>query len=568
SDIFLTRINADGSYGGTKTIGGTEDDYGQSVAVDIIGNVYITGSFQQTVDFDPDGIGDSRTAVRSDIFLTRINADGSYGGTKTIGGTEDDYGQSVAVDSDGNVYIAGSFQQTVDFDPDGIGDSRTAVRSDIFITKINADGSYGGTKTIGGTEDDYGQSVAVDNDGNVYIAGSFQQTVDFDPDGIGDSRTAVRSDIFITKIKADGSYGGTKTIGGTEDDYGQSVAVDIIGNVYITGSFQQTVDFDPGTGTDNFTAAGLSDIFLTRINADGSYGWTRTMGGTDQDFGQSVAVDSSVNVFVTGNFSGTGVNFDPDKIESSRTSAGLSDIFMTKFRIVGFEVRPTGISTVDGGGTASFTVRLSSEPLPLSDVTIPVRSSDTTKGTIDKSSLTFTSLDWNKNQTVIVTSMAGSTQRFTIILDPASSDDNDYDGLDPADVTVNSLGSDSDGSGCFIATAAYGSPMVPHIKLLSQFRDRFLLSSKTGKKLVRIYYTHSPAIADFIKKHDNLRALVRLGLIPFLGLAWVFLKAGSISTIAFLLLFGACCVAVLRCKKYNKFRFFSRFVERIGMFPL
>jgi hypothetical protein len=91
-------------------------------------------------------------------------------------------------------------------------------------------------------------------------------------------------------------YSYTKTMGGTDHDLGQSVAVDSSGNVYITGSFRGTVDFDPGTGTDNHTSAGEEDIFLTRINADGSYGYTKTMGGTDHDYGQSVAVDSSGNV--------------------------------------------------------------------------------------------------------------------------------------------------------------------------------------------------------------------------------------------------------------------------------
>ncbi len=97
-------------------------------------------------------------------------------------------------------------------------------------------------------------------------------------------------------------YSFTKTMGGSANDLGQSVAVDGSGNVYITGYFRETVDFDPGAGTDNHTSAGEEDIFLTKINSDGSYGYTKTMGGTDHDYGQSVAVDSSENVYITGYF--------------------------------------------------------------------------------------------------------------------------------------------------------------------------------------------------------------------------------------------------------------------------
>jgi hypothetical protein len=101
---------------------------------------------------------------------------------------------------------------------------------------------------------------------------------------------------------AEAVYSYTKTMGGTDSDIGQSVAVDSSGNVYITGYFQGTnVDFDPDpVDEDLHTSEGLEDIFLTKINSDGSYGWTKTMGGTDQDIGQSVAVDGSDNVNVPG----------------------------------------------------------------------------------------------------------------------------------------------------------------------------------------------------------------------------------------------------------------------------
>jgi hypothetical protein len=535
--------HAEAVYSFTKTMGGTDQDYGQSVAVDSSGNVYITGSFRDTVDFNPDAGPDNRTSAGlEDIFLTKLNSSGSVVWTRTLGGTDADFGQSVAVDSSDNVYITGSFRDTVDFDPGAGTDNRTSAGlEDIFLTKLNSSGSVVWTRTIGGTASDIGRSVAVDSSDNIYITGYFRGTnVDFDPDPVDeDLHTSVGvEDIFLTKINSDGSYGWTKTLGGTDQDFGQSVAVDGSDNIYITGYFRGTnVDFDPDpVDEDLHTSAGQEDIFLTKINFDGSYDLTKTIGGTASDIGRSVAVDDNVNVYITGSFRET-VDFDPGTGTDNHTSAGLEDIFLTKFRLVGFVVTPTSVTTTGAGDIATFTVRLLSEPS--ANVILPVSSSNLTVGTVDKSSLTFTDINWSVDQTVTVTSLVSSSQTYSIILGVANSADVDYDGLNPTDVTVANGGSDSGGgSSCFIATAAYGSPLASHIKVLSRFRDHFLLTNGIGKGFVRLYNAYSPPMADFIEKHDNLRVMVRLGLIPLVGVSWLALKIGPMSTMALMLFFG------------------------------
>jgi hypothetical protein len=96
---------------------------------------------------------------------------------------------------------------------------------------------------------------------------------------------------------------------------------------------------------------------------------------------------------------------------------------------------------------------------------------------------------------------------------------------------------DGGGGGCFIATAAYGSLIEPHVKILCEFRDRFLLRNSLGKSFVRLYYTYSPPIAQFISKHDSLRVMIRLGLLPFIGVSWLSLKIGFLPTMVFMILF-------------------------------
>jgi len=109
------------------------------------------------------------------------------------------------------------------------------------------------------------------------------------------------------------------------------------------------------------------------------------------------------------------------------------------------------------------------------------------------------------------------------------------------------------GGGCFIATAAYGSLMEPFVKILREFRDRFLLVNPIGKSFVCLYYTYSPPIADFIAEHDSLRTVVRVSLLPLIGVSWLALKIGPASTMALMLFFAFGFIGLVRVrKKYNR----------------
>lgn len=361
--IFVTRINADGSYGWTRAMGvgdGT-GGRGRDLAVDPDGNIYVTGVFGGTVDFAADFGGcDIKNAAWDcwdntydpedpeyecreaypgrDIFVTRINPNGSYGWTRTFRKSNGwlspgDYDCGISTDSHGRVYVLGfigyPFGQVNYAEDFGGSDIQTAGP---FLTRINPDGSYGWTKKIAADEV---YDLAVDTVGNILIAGSFIIEKNFGaPHGGSDLKSPVGEwDAFVTRIKADGSYGWTKTMGGPGNDYALAVSDDKNGNVYVTGSFGQdgnTVNFGADFGeSDLKISAGDYDIFVTRIKADGAYGWTRTMGGTGEDFGSEVYADAGGNVFVTGVFAET-VDFAADFGGSDlKTSAGYWDIFVT-----------------------------------------------------------------------------------------------------------------------------------------------------------------------------------------------------------------------------------------------
>ena len=336
-DIFVTKLNADGTYGWTRTMGGSQGDEGYSVATDSSGKVFVTGSFYGTVDFDP-GVGiDRHTSMgNADVFVTKLNADGSYGWTQTMGGSSEDCGKAVATDASGNVFLAGYFMSTMaDFDPTPGTDQHTSNGArDVFVTKLNADGSYGWTRTMGGTSHDgsFGIAIATDSSGNVLVAGGFgSSTVDFDPgDGVDERASNGSDDVFVTKLNADGSYRWTRTMGADQLDYARGAAIDGSGDIFVTGSFSGTVDFDPGAGMDQHTSQD-ADIFVTKLNADGTYAWTQTMGGVSWDYGTDVATDSSGDVLMTGTFRRT-VDFDPTEGTDEHTAKSSRnwDAFVTK----------------------------------------------------------------------------------------------------------------------------------------------------------------------------------------------------------------------------------------------
>jgi Secretion system C-terminal sorting domain/Beta-propeller repeat len=287
-DIFISKLDTAGNFLWVKSMGGTSGDRSNSIALDGSGNVYTTGSFQGTADFDP-GAGTSNltsTGSNPDIFISKLDTAGNFLWAKSIGGTQIDEGISIVVDGSGNVYTTGLFRGAVDFDP-GVGTNNltSAGDRDIFVSKLDAAGNFLWAKSMGGTSIDIGSSIAVDGSGNGYITGLFFGTVDFDP-GMGTSNLTSAGgsgDIFISKLDAAGNFLWAKNIGGTSFDGANSITLDGSGNVYLTGAFSGTVDFDLGVGTSNLTGLGNGDIFILKLGV-------ASVGILDNSFGNTLKV--------------------------------------------------------------------------------------------------------------------------------------------------------------------------------------------------------------------------------------------------------------------------------------
>ncbi|MCP4712252.1 MAG: hypothetical protein GY869_26820, partial [Planctomycetes bacterium] len=304
-------------YVRTNPFGGAGLDSPTDITIDNAGNALVTGIFEGTVDFNPDTI-DSHTAVGShDIFITKLNQSGVYEWTKTFGGTFGDFGQGVAVDSDNNIFLTGSFFDTVDFDPsiDGIYERSSNGANDIFLTKLDSEGNHLWTMTFGAEGYDQANAVAVDSSNNIIITGDFTGAMDFDPSANEDIKTNNgNTDGFITKINHDDSYGWTNTFGGEGFESSVSIALDSSNSIFATGRFELSVDFDPRSiyptqDIPNISEGGF-DTFITKYSTFGPYSNTVTIGGEGWDQSHGITIGPNNNVFITGEFSET-VDFNP-----------------------------------------------------------------------------------------------------------------------------------------------------------------------------------------------------------------------------------------------------------------
>ena len=318
-DAIIAKYDNSGTIQWQRTLGGTGDDRGYGIAVDSSGNVYIIGYT------DNSGTGSN------DALIAKYDTDGLFKWQRTFGNPNVNVnlnvenGVDIAVDGSGNVYISGSTNSS------GAGDY------DAFIAKYNTSGTLLWQRTLGGANADVGYDIAVDSSGNVYIAGYTQ------------SAGAGGQDVFIAKYNTDGDYQWQRSLGDTSDDQGWSIAVDGSGNVYITGYT-------------NSSGAGSYDILIAKYDTTGAYQWQRTLGSTANDQGTGVAVDGSGNVYIIAYTAGYDIVMAKLPTDGTYTgtygtytyaSSGLST------EISGLSTAISGISTATSGLSTATPVFIS-----------------------------------------------------------------------------------------------------------------------------------------------------------------------------------------------------------------
>lgn len=346
NDQFISKLDADGNFIWAKRIGGFvlyDNIDVTSITADSQGNVYCSGGFDGPIDFDP---GPGVFVLNSlngwyEIFVSKLDAAGNFVWAKRMQETPIGYAphgswaHSIAVDATGNVYTTGRFTNQVDFDP-GPGVFylyHTTDFCDAFISKLDAAGDFVWAKQLKGQTINSaiaGNSIVLDLSGNIYTAGGFQDTVDFDPGPGTYYLTHEDGYSYISKLDAAGNFISATQFGSPGGTIIQSMALDASGNIYSTGNFTGTSDFDPGPGTFNLTYFGITDVFISKLDASGNFIWAKQMGGTGSHaYGYSIALDASRNIYTTGFFDNT-ADFDPGLGIYNLTSAGSYDFYVHK----------------------------------------------------------------------------------------------------------------------------------------------------------------------------------------------------------------------------------------------
>ncbi|MES2763946.1 MAG: SBBP repeat-containing protein [Bacteroidota bacterium] len=318
----------------TQSVDGSK---GLSITTDLKGNIYTTGYFSGSPDFDHSA-GSYTLACngQSDVFITKHDSTGSLIWAKALGSLYGDEGNSITLDASGNLLITGIFTGTVDFDPHPASSyvlSGNTFFESIFILKLDNNGNFTWAKIINGyNSSSTGRSITADRSKNVYVAGCFSNSTDFDPGINADTlKNFGNWDAYILKLDSSGNYMWAKNIGpSTANTEGNCVTLDASENIYLTGTYEGSSDFNPGSGVSILNPTAYSDIYVLKLDLNGNYIWAKKLGGSGLDKSNALLIDARKNVYTTGFFEGTS-DFNPHVVATYtlNTTYGLNS-FISK----------------------------------------------------------------------------------------------------------------------------------------------------------------------------------------------------------------------------------------------
>lgn len=309
--------------------GGLDNDFGHAIATDSMGNVYLAGDTESEDIMNAGGHQNTYGGGDRDVFLVKFDASGVRLWSTYYGGTGWDYGYSLAIDQEGNLYLAGTTNSSSNIASGGHRNTH-AGSNDAFLVKFDAAGVRQWATYYGGSGIDSGTGVAVDKQGNVYLAGQTQSTAGIASGGHQNTQEGT-TDAFLVKFNASGVRIWATYYGGFGFEDNSSVATDGEGNVYLAGRSEGYGNIASGGHQNNF-GGGTFDAFLAKFNAAGVRQWATFYGGSRDDLGFSVATDGSGNVYLAGI---TGSENNIAAAGHQMAYGGVEDAFLAKFNAAG-----------------------------------------------------------------------------------------------------------------------------------------------------------------------------------------------------------------------------------------
>ncbi len=337
-NTYIQKVDAAGALIWARSFSGGTHNIGNGIECDNAGNIYICGSFNGTVDFDPSAAVFNASSVSgADVFIVKLTSSGNFVWVRTYssGGASGDGAWNIDASGNNHLVVVGSIYGNCDFDP-GPGvmmvTSLDSLTENIFVMKLDSAGQTVWARGITGANWQEADDVQCDVNGNVYVVGQYTDTVDFDPGpGVYDLIPSNSSyEGFILVLDPNGNFIRAQTIASPSASVCMSVTVSSNGDATIAGHFWGTTDFDPGSGVYNLVSTNQGSLFVMRLDASGNLLWAISAGGNGGDLARTITEDSQANIYVAGEFQST-VDFDPGPATYNLISNSFStDVFFLK----------------------------------------------------------------------------------------------------------------------------------------------------------------------------------------------------------------------------------------------
>lgn len=335
-DMFVQKFDPNGNLLFAFSLGGPGYDDMNDIAVDAQGNFTVVGSYSDSIDFDPGAGSAMKYAGTAEAFVVQYSSTGTLNWTYATEGASASKAQGISIDANDDMIVSGYITGMVDFDQSAATNFLTSIAgTDIFVMKLTSNGSYQWLKGIHGTGNDWLTDMALDQSENILLTGYLTGTTDYDPHPVNTDNHSTNGqfDIFTCKLSPSGDHRWAMVMGGTNWDVGSSITADNEGNVFTSGYYKGSADFDPTAGTWWLTASStFGRAFIHKVDSAGTFEWAGNIGSmTASSQGYIINADAFGNVYVGGFFSGTS-DMDPGALTVNANSVGAGDACLLKLR--------------------------------------------------------------------------------------------------------------------------------------------------------------------------------------------------------------------------------------------
>lgn len=334
NDIFIKKTDSFGILIWIKHFGGIYPDGVSGIALDNNNNIYLTGSFSATVDFNPGAGSYFATATVTDMYILKLDNNGNFVWMKQIGCSDEEYGIDIHVSPGGILHVSGQFNGLAcDLDPGpAVFSASTSTDAKMFYLKLDLAGNTLDIKKFDGSFSQIINTIRCDESENIYLSGGFYGETDFDPGtdtftiNNGGMLSAAH---FAAKLKPNGQLVWAKAFKTTNSLYTARMRLDNMYNLLLPFSFKDSVDLDPDITNFYQYSSGSLDGMLIKLDSVGNVLWFTQRGSADGEYMTIAECDQYNNIYLAGSFSNT-VDFDAGAGNYLLSSMGNSDMFIQK----------------------------------------------------------------------------------------------------------------------------------------------------------------------------------------------------------------------------------------------